>query len=319
MPTLREIHEFAVEEGINKDPRDREQIENELEERQEAYEELEGVRKERFDEDRLQNPFDDCKILHGGDEEVETLAIGIDIETPELLLVDHLNQNGERIDGVIGHHPAGRAYARLSDVMKLQIDSMKNAGIPVSQAEGIVRESSQKVRQGIHPKNHPRTPRASEILDIPLLSMHTITDNHAYRYIRDYIERKDPRTLDNLVDMLLELEEYQWELEYGAGPEIFAGGGESRVGEVGVLGFTGGTDAGDEIIDKMVDSGIDTLVAMHATREQVEKAEENSINIVTAGHMASDSLGMNLLLDTMQDEFDIEVFELSGFKRVERR
>ncbi|MDY6769109.1 MAG: NGG1p interacting factor NIF3, partial [Candidatus Nanohaloarchaea archaeon] len=254
MPTLQEIHEFAVEEGIAEDPRDEEDIERELEEREEQYEELDGVRKERYDEDRLENPFDDCKVLYGGDQEVDTVAVGIDVETQELLLVDRLNESGEGIDGVITHHPEGRAYARLSDVMRLQIDSMKNAGIPVSQAEGIIKESAQKVRQGVHPKNHPRVPRAAELLDTPFMAMHTITDNHAYRYVKDYLDEEEPRTLEDLIDTLLDLEEYQWELEHGAGPEIFAGGGSNRVGEVGVLGFTGGTDAGEEMIDKMVES-----------------------------------------------------------------
>ncbi|MDY6769170.1 MAG: NGG1p interacting factor NIF3 [Candidatus Nanohaloarchaea archaeon] len=315
MPTLQDIHEFAVEEGIAEDPRDREQIENLLNERDEEYEGLEGVRKERFDEDRLDNPFDDCKVLYGGEEEVETVAVGIDIETQELLLVDELDKD---VDGVITHHPQGRAYARLSDVMQLQIDAMEKAGIPVSQAEGVIQEGAQKVRQGVHPKNHPRVPRAAELLDIPFMAMHTITDNHAYQYVKDYLAEEEPRTLDDLVDALLELEEYQWELEHGAGPEIFAGSGSNRAGEIGVLGFTGGTDAGDEMIEKMMEAGIDTLVAMHATREQVETAEEHSINIVTSGHMASDSLGMNLLLDKLQDEFSLDVVELSGFKRVER-
>ncbi|MCJ7479274.1 MAG: NGG1p interacting factor NIF3 [Candidatus Nanohaloarchaeota archaeon QJJ-7] len=318
MPTINEIHEFAVEEGIKEDPREEDQIEEELEEREDQYEGLEGVRKEKFDEDRLDNPFDDSKVFHGGEEEVDRVAIGIDIETQELLLVDRLNDKGEDIDGVIAHHPQGRAYAWLGKVMQLQIDSMNKAGIPVSQAEGIIQESAKKVRQGVHPKNHPRVPRSAELLDIPFMNLHTATDNLAYSFMKDYLEEEDPRTLDDLVDSLLELEEYQWELENGAGPEIFAGSGNNRVGDVGVLGFTGGTDAGDDIIDKMMESGIDTLVAMHATRDQVEKAQEKSINIVTAGHMASDSLGINLMLDRMQDEFSLEVFELSGFKRVER-
>lgn len=318
MVKLKELHEAAVEIGMEKDPRSEEQIENELEEREEQYEELEGVRKEKFDEDRLENPFDDSKVLYGGEEDVEKVAVGIDIETQDLVLLDRLNQDGEAIDGVIAHHPSGRAYAWLGRVMQLQIESMHKAGIPVSQAEGIVRESAGKVRQGVHPKNHPRTPKAAELLDMPLINIHTVTDNFAYQYMKDYLGDEEPRTLDDLTDAILEIEEYQWELEHGGGPEIFAGSGDNRVGKFGVLGFTGGTDAGEEIIDKMMESGIDTLVAMHATRDQVEKAEEKSINVVSTGHMASDSLGMNLVFDRLQEDYDFEVFELSGFKRVER-
>lgn len=318
MVTLEELHEFAVEQGIEQDPRDRKQIEELLDDREDEHDALEGVRREQFDESLLDNPFDDSRVLYGGDQDVSRLAVGIDMEVPELLLVNRLNDDDEDIDGVISHHPSGRAYATLSNVMKLQIDIMQDAGIPVSQAEAITRKRAGDVRKGLHPRNHPRVPTAARLLDIPMTCMHTITDNFAYQFVQDYLHDEEPRTLDDVIDALLEIPEYQWELGYDLGPEIFNGSPDNRVGELGVLGFTGGTDPGDALIDKMLDAGIDTLIAMHAPKEQIDKAEEHSINVISTGHMSSDSLGMNLLLDRMQDEFDVEFVEMSGFTRVER-
>lgn len=318
MPTLKELYEFAVKEGIKEDPRDREQIDNILEKRKEKYEELEGARKEHFDEDRLENPFDDSKVIYGKDRAIETLAVGIDIGPQELILVERLNEKGKGIDGVMTHHPRGKALAGLHEVIKLQVDTLREVGISISQAEGIVKPRMQEIKQAIHPANHPRVPRTAKLLDIPFMGLHTVTDNHAYQFVKEHLEEEDPRTLGDLIDALLEIPEYEWSLEYRMGPELFAGDESNRTGKIGVLGFTGGTDLGDELIEEMVNAGVDTLVAMHATKKQVKKAKDKSINVVTAGHMPSDSVGINLLLDKMHEKFGIEAFELSGFKRVKR-
>lgn len=318
MPTLQDLHELAVEEAIDADPRDEDTIDRELERRQDQYEDLDDVRKERFDEDRLENPFDDSKVLYGGDQDVSTVAVGIDVAVQDLILVDRLNGNGEDIDGVISHHPSGRAYANLPNVMQLQIDALAQAGVTVSQAEWVIRKSADETMKRLHARNHPRTPQAAALLDLPLACMHTTGDNHAYQFTKEYLQDEDPYTLDDIVAALLELPEFQWALQYGVEPQIFAGAGDHRVGNLGVLGYTGGTDPEDDMIPMLVDAGVDTLVAMHATQSQIEQAEEHHINVVSTGHMAADSLGMNLLLDKMQDEFGMDVVEMSGFTRVER-
>ncbi|KXB07271.1 hypothetical protein AKJ52_00600 [candidate division MSBL1 archaeon SCGC-AAA382C18] len=318
MVKLEEFHEFIVQEGIEKDPRDRSRIDDLLEDRKENFEDLEGARKEMFDVDRLENPFDDTKVIYGGDKDVERFAVGVDMEVQELVLLDRLNEKGRDVDGVITHHPTGRALAKLHEVMGLQIDVLSEYGIPVSQAEGMVRSRSSEVKKGIHPGNHPRVPKTAELLDMALMTMHTAADNHAYSYMKDYLDEEEPDTLNDLIDTILEVPEYRWSLKYGMEPQIHAGDDKNRAGKVGVLGFTGGTDLGDDIIEKMVNSGIDTLVAMHAPKGQIEKAEEKNINIVTAGHMPSDSLGINLILDKAQQKYDIEILPMSGYKRVKR-
>lgn len=319
MVKLKKLHEFAVEEGIKEDPRSEERIEKILKDRKEKYEDLEGPKKEMYDEGRLENPFDDCKIVYGPEEDVEKLAVGIDMEVQELVLIDRLNERGKNIDGVIGHHPEGRALANLYKVMGLQIDVLSEGGIPVSQAEALVRPRSQEIKKSIHPRNHPRTPKATELLDIPFMTLHTIADNHAYSFVNDYLDEEDPETLDDVIDALIELPEYKWSMNYGMEPQIHSGKKENRAGEIGVFGFTGGTDLGENVIEKMADSGIDTLVAMHAPKDQIEQADEENINIITAGHMPSDSLGLNLFFDKAEEKFGLSFVEMSGFKRVKRK
>ncbi|PTD93586.1 NGG1p interacting factor NIF3 [archaeon SCG-AAA382B04] len=317
MVKLKKLHEFAVQEGIKQDPRDQEQIENQLEKRKEEFEDLEGVRKEEFDENKLENPFDDSKVLNKPDADVQKIAFGIDIETQDLLLLDKLNKNKENIDAVITHHPDGRALSNLYEVMKLQIDVLENAGVPISQAEAVVKGRVKEVMRGVHGGNLSRTPKAAELLDFPYMCLHTVADNHAHQFLKSYLENENPYTLKDLMDSLIELPEFAWSLEYGMGPTIFNGDEENRVGKI-AYDMTGGTELNKDRLEKMAQSGINTIVAMHMSQSQVDEAGEQNINVVSAGHMPSDSLGINLLMDKAIQEFDLEVMELSGFKRVSR-
>lgn len=317
MVKLKKLHEFAIKEGIKQDPREKAKIEKELEERREKYEELEGIRKEKFDEDRLENPFDDSKVYNEPDADVEKIAFGIDIETQDLLLLDKLNEQGKGIDAAITHHPDGRGLANLHQVMKVNIDTLKQVGVPISQAEAIVKDRISEVMRGVHGGNHPRTPKAAELLNIPYMSLHTVTDNHAHQFLKSYLEKENPYKIKDLLDSLVEIPEFAWSLEYEMGPTIFSGDKDNRVGKI-AYDMTGGTEVGKERLEKMAQSGVNTIVAMHMSQEQVDEAGEQNINIVSAGHMPSDSLGINLFLDKAKKEFGLKIMDFSGYKRVSR-
>jgi len=56
---------------------------------------------------------------------------------------------------------------------------------------------------------------------------------------------------------------------------------------------------------------------MHMAEDRKREAEKNHVNVVIAGHMSSDSLGMNLFLDELEKR-GIEVIPCSGLIRVSR-
>jgi hypothetical protein len=66
----------------------------------------------------------------------------------------------------------------------------------------------------------------------------------------------------------------------------------------------------------MKHAGVGTEIAMHMKPEAQKAAEKHHINVVIAGHIASDSLGMNLLLDELGIP---EVVALGGFTRFTRK
>jgi putative NIF3 family GTP cyclohydrolase 1 type 2 len=81
--------------------------------------------------------------------------------------------------------------------------------------------------------------------------------------------------------------------------------------------ITGGTEGSPKRYEKIAQAGIGTVVGMHISEEHKKEAEAAHINIVIAGHMSSDSLGMNLLMDALQKQ-GIEIVACSGFTRFSR-
>jgi hypothetical protein len=56
---------------------------------------------------------------------------------------------------------------------------------------------------------------------------------------------------------------------------------------------------------------------MHIREEDRREAVKHYINIVIAGHIASDSLGMNLILDKLEER-GVEIIPCSGLIRESR-
>ena len=82
--------------------------------------------------------------------------------------------------------------------------------------------------------------------------------------------------------------------------------------------MTGGTEGSKDIFARLSQVGIQTLLGMHYSQEHFQKIKAEHIGVVNAGHIASDNLGMNLILDRLSKKEKFEIVECSGFRRVKR-
>jgi putative NIF3 family GTP cyclohydrolase 1 type 2 len=120
-----------------------------------------------------------------------------------------------------------------------------------------------------------------------------------------------------VIEALLEIPEYQQAAALGNFPMVFVGSEKSRVGKISYSGFTGGTSGSKDIYEKMAQAGVGTILAMHIPEEHRKLAEKYHINVLICGHMASDSLGVNLVLDEAEKN-GVEILSCSGYIRVSR-
>jgi len=263
--------------------------------------------------------YADTTILYGRrDTEVKTMMVGIDIEVGEMLLADRIRQESG-LDLVVSHHPEGRAWAEFYEVMLLQVDMLVKAGVSRAVAQALVDERKREVARRVMPNNHMRCVDAARILDMPFMCVHTPADNHASWFIEGLMAKTKPRKLEDVIGVLNTVPEYQEAIKESSGPRIILGNPKRETGKIFVE-MTGGTEGSKEVFGKLYKTGIRTLVSMHMSEDHLRKVKDHNLNVVIAGHISSDNLGLNLLLDQIEKEAKekFQVIDCSGFRRISR-
>jgi len=315
---LGQLYDICVATGISADARDRTEIDRVLAANQEALNKLDDDEKEFFDHEKLANPYADTRICAGDrDSEIRGLLVGIDMETAEVMLADRLRDKGAPIDLVFAHHPEGPGYANLHEVMYMQADLWAHQGVSIAAADALIAPRAEEIRRHIMPVNHYRAVDAAGLLGLASLSCHTPADNSVQKFVQAFIDAEKPVTLDALVKALRTIPEYGDAAKKGYGPILISGCGTARPGRI-VVDMTGGTEGPADALNRLSAAGVGTLVGMHYSEEHKKRAEELKLNLVIAGHISSDVLGMNLVLDQIEAAGDIAVYCTSGMIRVKR-
>ncbi len=315
---FRKLYETVVAKGIEADPRGKKTVLKTLEKKNASYKDMKKSDREFFDVESLSNPYADTRMLHGtGDEEIKTIIVGVDMEVGELVLADRLSEKGQKVDLVIAHHPEGKAFANFYEVMHMQADILNRVGVPINIAEDLLEGRIKEVERRLMPANHTRAVDAAKLLDIPFMCMHTPTDNMVASYLQKLMEKKKPDTLGEILNILLDIPEYREAALNNAGPKVLIGSKERTAGKV-FVDMTGGTEGAKDIFESLSNSGVNTIIAMHLSDEHRKKAEKHHLNVVIAGHISSDNLGINLMLDELQKKGSLKILPCSGFRRFSR-
>lgn len=316
--TVKQIYELAIQLGIESDPRGKTFVKRFLQKQKEAYDKMTKDQKTYFDTEYLTNPYSDTRVLYTPkpDQEVKKIFAGIDCNESELLLADRLGD----IDLVLSHHPEGIALADLHTVMDLQVEMLERAGVPVHIAESLLEGRIAEVGRGILPINDQKPVDVARLLKIPFMCSHTVTDNMVTIYIENLIakNRKKLDTVGDVLNLLMQEPEYQEATRLKSGPSIFLGNAKHRTGRIAVTEMTGGTNGAKEMFEQLSRAGVGTIIGMHMREDYKNEAAKHHINVIVAGHMSSDSLGMNLFLDQLE-KGGIEIVPVGGLIRVNRR
>ncbi len=300
--------------GMSSDFRGRDGVQKFLDNKKKKFQKLSLPEQDEFDREELENPYLDSIICNiAEDKEIKRVLVGIDIGPEEILIAKELGN----IDLVIAHHPIGKGLAQLADVMSLQCDVLKYYGVPINISEGLMRERISEVARGVNSANHQRTVDAAKLLNFNLMNSHTPCDNLAAKFLKDLIENKEIEKVADVINILKEIPEYKIATKIGVGPKVFVGSLENRCGKIALSEITGGTEGSPKLYDKIANAGIGTVIGMHISEEHKKEAELAHINIIIAGHISSDSLGVNLFMDELEKQ-GIEIVECSGFTRVSR-
>jgi len=312
---LKNFYDLAVKIGISRDPRNNKTIEQVLKNSGKEYRKLKGAEKSCFDLDSLKNPYPDTRILNGSLEtEVKNILLGVDIEAPEVLLFDRLKDTHD-LDLLVSHHPEGFAFAGLHGVMAMQADILGKFGLDLEIAKKFLAERMKEVERRIMPANHTRAVDAAKLLNVPFMCMHTVADNCVVSFLQKLFDKKKPKTLNEIINILKSIPEYKNACINKAGPKIVSGKAKDKAGKI-FVDMTGGTEGPKDIFGRLSQAGVKTIICMHLSEEHLKNIQKEQINAIIAGHIASDNLGLNLLLDEIEKIEEFNVLSCSGFKRI---
>jgi putative NIF3 family GTP cyclohydrolase 1 type 2 len=174
-----------------------------------------------------------------------------------------------------------------------------------------------EIDRRLMPVNHAREIDAAKILGLPLMCIHTPADNCVTNCLTKLFEKNKPDKLKDLVKLLKAIPEYEKSARLQVPAKIVSGSEGSSCGKI-FVDMTGGTEGSKDIFDKIAAGGVSTLVCMHLTEEHLANAKKANLNAVIAGHIASDVLGLNLLLDQVEKKEKLDFVCVSGFERIRR-
>lgn len=320
MMTIKQIYELAIKLGMENDLRGMASAKRVLRRTQEEYSKLSDEKKKEYDTERLTNPYSDARYFADDpNAQIKRILVGIDLDTEEVLLAKELTDMGRKIDLVMSHHPIGPALAGLHEVMHLQAEVLAGYGVPINVAESLMHLRMDEVSRLLDPYNNNRVLDAAKLLGYPLMCIHTCSDNMVAMLLKRLIDKnkKNIETVGDVLKILKDIPEYQIGIQQKSGPVIYAGHPDRFAGKVAVTEITGGTEGSKDMYERLSQAGIGTIVGMHMKEEHKKEAEKYHISVIVAGHISSDSLGMNLFLDNLEKR-GIEIIPCSGLIRVSR-
>jgi putative NIF3 family GTP cyclohydrolase 1 type 2 len=256
-----------------------------------------------------QTPPDSQVYLDG---EVRRVFVGIDVDIGELLLARALGA-----DGVIAHHPIG-SHARLglATVIEGHEAQMRAAGIPAEVAHEMMLARQRPVTHSLHTSNYDRVVDAARQLEMPVMNIHLAADLIGRQFFIDFIGRAvgtGVTTVGGLIGELKTIPEMQASLIQ---PELWLGEAQNPVGRW-VVQMAAGTNGGAPVYRTYYEHGVDTILAMHIDErdlKELEQLQRPTANLVITGHIPSDSIGMNRVIDALEKQ-GIEVIAGSGVIR----
>jgi hypothetical protein len=252
-----------------------------------------------------QTPADSQVYLDG---EVQRVLFGIDIDVGELLLARMIG-----VDGVIAHHPIG-SHARLDfpQVVEGHEEQMVSAGIPQPIAHDAMLARKRPIERALHSINYDRVVDAARLLRMPLMNVHLAADLIGRRVFMDLVSRRVTAStpVAELLDVLRSIPEMRASLVQ---PELWLGSPKNPVGRW-VVQMAAGSNGGAPVFRTYYQHGINTIIAMHIDREdlrQLEAEDREGVNLIVTGHMPSDSIGINRIIDALEER-GLEVVASSG-------
>jgi len=262
-------------------------------------------------------PADSCVVYDSGRPIRRALA-GINATTGDLMLARQLG-----CDAFLLHHPlAGAARRGFHRVLDRMVELITEHGVTRERADAAVADLRRRSRFNDHLSDWDHLASAAELIGITLVNVHLAADELGRRVMVDAVAGAGPRaTLGEVAAALRTIPE----LAHPANEFILIPGDAGRrAGRVAVM-HAGGTNGGASVAECLLDhstggaGAVETVVYIHVSGDDAKKLEARAGegrpgSLIVTGHLASDAIGMNLLMGALRREAGLEVIPGGGLR-----
>ena len=246
--------------------------------------------------------------VHVRGDAVRRVFATIDCDVADLMMARVL-----RCDTILTHHPEGPAMVDGWKLIPLQIEQMVECGVPLARAEAAIQRRMQSVELNSHARNYARVVQAAQLLNVSLLNVHLPCDVITRRLIMEKMAAFNaPQSRATVAEVVAALQEFPEQKQAATEPKVRLGSPERLAGHVTVA-MAGYTNGGVDVLKAYFDAGVGTVLMMHFPEGDLKEAREQKLagNLIITGHMASDSIGINVYLDALEQR-GLEVVRAGG-------
>ncbi|HKZ88867.1 MAG TPA: hypothetical protein VJ300_01275 [Thermoplasmata archaeon] len=227
--------------------------------------------------------------------DVRRALFGIDVDSGDLVLAKQLGY-----DLVIAHHPTGgTAVLDFPRVLAKHGEILVRHGVPRDAAEAAVRDLVDSRAPSAHAANFDRLPSVARLLGLGLMCIHNPCDEIGRRVMDETLRSNlhDGARVQDAIELLETIPEFR---EAPTKIVVRMGKPDNPLGAWAVH-HGAGTNGGFPVARTAFEHRIDTVFyihvdAGHLLRLHERFGREGAKNLVVTGHMASDSIGINVLV-----------------------
>lgn len=261
-----------------------------------------------LEEARMQRVPEDSEVYVAGDD-LRRAVFAVDLDAGELALA---KQAG--FDVAIAHHPSGGStWAGFPAVLERHLPIMTGAGVPEPEARAAVRALQDEHGPRTHALNYDRLPSVARMLGLPFMNIHAPADEIGRRVMHETIQAAV--SPGSRVDHAMRALEALPELATTRHPIVVRMGSPDAPLGKWVFVHGAGTNGGYPVASALFRNGADTVFYIHIDpahlRRLRDEFEGRGKNLVVTGHIASDSVGINVVVRRLRQE-GLEVHTMGG-------
>lgn len=252
-------------------------------------------------------PADSAILVEG--EAIRRALFGIDVGPAELILAKQLG-----LDAAIAHHP-NPAVQTYPAILDKHVDQMVAAGVPLDEARAALAPLKEASTLTYHQGNYGQTASVARLLGLPYLNIHNPLDELGRRIMDQAVQRSlsaagPGAKVGDVVGGLMSLPEFR---AAPTRPLVALGDPTAPAGKV-VVAHGAGTNGRAPVALAYFRHGVGTVVYIHLDPAELLKLRAQaprSANLVVAGHIVSDLVGINPFVRALEER-GLDIVRASG-------